>query len=230
MHIDFEKNGYFVVREFFDETTVLLMQTYWDLKWQQINFSEETKKEYNHSSKKNDILNENDSDVGYSYNFYSDGLMEAIELAYGQKACSNLKADLSPTYTFTRIYEKGSPLIPHQDRPSCEVSATCPIFISDDKPSQICISKLKWWEITDQFPPPKFSIEEIKKKGDYSEIHLYPGDALFYKGCERYHWRDPIESDYMIQFFMHFVQTNGEFKDFVFDKRPFMGFSDKYRL
>ena len=38
MHVDFENNGYFVVREFFDDTTVKLMQQYWDLKWRQINF------------------------------------------------------------------------------------------------------------------------------------------------------------------------------------------------
>ena len=226
MHIDFETDGYLVVREFFDETTVLLMQTYWDLKWQLLNFNDFEKSKVQHSQKKGVLLGVKDNDVGYSYNFYSDQLMESIELCYGQKTCHLLQADLLPSYTFTRIYEKGSPLIPHQDRPSCEVSATCPVLISDDRPSQICISNYKWWEITEK--PIKFSIEEIKQKGDYSEVHLYPGDALFYKGCERYHWRDPIESDYMIQFFMHFVQTNGDKKDWVFDKRPFMGFPSEY--
>ena len=232
MHIDFENNGYFVVREFFDDITVKLMQQYWDLKWRQINFFRDNNiqdelRNLNHSFKQGESLTKEDNDVGFSFNFYNDTLMESIELCYGQKASSMLKATLSPTYTFTRIYEKGSPLIPHQDRPSCEVSATCPVFISDDRPSQICISNHKWWEISEDHR--KYSIEEIKQKGDFSEVHLYPGDACFYKGCERYHWRDPIESDCMVQFFMHFIQTNGEHKDWVFDKRPFMGFPDRYK-
>ena len=231
MHVDFENNGYFVVREFFDDTTVKLMQQYWDLKWRQINFFRDNDIQdelYNldHSFKQGEMLTKEDNDVGFSFNFFSDNLMEAIELQYGEKVSRILQATLSPTYTFTRIYEKGSPLIPHQDRPSCEVSATCPVIISDDRPSQICISKHKWWEISEDHR--KYSIEEIKQKGDYSEVHLYPGDACFYKGWERYHWRDPIESDYMVQFFMHFIQTNGEHKDWVFDKRPFMGFTTLY--
>lgn len=232
MHIDFENNGYFVAREFFDDTTVQLMQQYWDLKWRQINFFRDNNIQeelslYQHSHKKGEVLTVEDNDVGYSFNFFSDPLMESIELCYGQKACNLLKAQLSPTYTFTRIYEKGSPLIPHQDRPSCEVSATCPVIISDDRPSQICISNRRWWEISPDVR--KYSIEEIKQLGDYSEVHLYPGDALFYKGCERYHWRDPIQSDYMIQFFMHFVQAEGEHKEWVFDRRPYMGFSSNYK-
>lgn len=234
MHIDFENDGYLVAREFFDETTIALMQTYWDFKWRLINFSEEEKLNFQRTPKKGETLTLEDDDVGDSYNFYSDHLMESIELNYGQKACNILKASLLPTYTYTRIYQKGSQLIPHQDRPECEVSATCPVFISDDRPSQICISNYNWWDIIDPQSlngraPPKFSVEEIKTKGDYSEVHLYPGDALFYKGCDRYHWRDPIQSEYMIQFFMHFVQAEGPHKGKVFDSRPYMGFPTRYK-
>lgn len=227
MHIDFENNGYLVVRNFFDDTTVQLMQTYWDLKWRLINFNDEERASTPHSVKIGEELTKFDVDVGFSFNFYSDHLMESIILNYGQKACNVLRAVLSPTYTYTRIYEKGAALIPHTDRPSCEVSATCPIIISNDKPSEICISNHKWSEISPD--KQKYNIDEIKQKGDFSKVHLYPGDALFYKGVERYHWRDPIESDYMIQFFMHFVEPEGEFKDYVFDKRPFMGFPGKYK-
>lgn len=229
MHVDFDNNGYFVVREFFDDTTVKLMQQYWDLKWRLINFCDEEKQKVEHSHMIGETLTKEDLDVGYSYNFYCDTLMEAIELQYGEKASRIIQANLSPTYTYTRIYEKCSPLIPHIDRPSCEISVTCPVLISDDRPSQICISNFKWNEISKEEFPPKYSIEEIKQKGDYSEVHLYPGDALFYKGCERYHWRDPIESEYLIQFFMHFIEAEGKYKDHYFDKRPYMGFPQKYQ-
>ena len=161
MNAEFQKNGYLVVREFFNESTVKLMQTYWDLKWQLINYSEEEKNKAWYSKKIGEHFTKFDDDVGNSYNFFSDNLMESLELIYGKKVCKILELNLSPTYTFTRIYEKYSPLIPHQDRESCEISATFPIFVSDDLPSQICISNKKFWEITDIFPPPKYSIEAV---------------------------------------------------------------------
>ena len=58
---------------------------------------------------------------------------------------------------------------------------------------------------------------------------MYPGDILFYKGCERYHWRDPLESPLLFQFFMHFVQSDGKYKDLVFDTRPLMGLPVTYK-
>ena len=227
MHIDFKRNGYLVAREFFDNTTVALMQTYWNLKWRFLNFSDEGKQSFEHSKINGDVPTISDADVAFSYNIYGDPLTESIELCYGQLASELLETNLSPTYTYTRIYEKDSFLIPHIDRESCEVSATSPIIISDDKPSKIFISNFKWWEVTDT--KKRFNIEEIKQKGDYSEVELYPGDVLFYSGLERYHWREPLESDYMIQFFMHFVLADGEYKDLVFDRRPYMGFPDGYK-
>src|SRR5215510_5986256 len=38
-----------------------------------------------------------------------------------------VNCDLYPTYSFVRIYLKGAYLEKHQDRPSCEVSATVPL-------------------------------------------------------------------------------------------------------
>lgn len=226
MHIDFEKNGYFVIRNFFDEITVLIFQKYWDLKWKVINFNDEERTKAAHTKLIGNVLTKYDVDVADSFNFYGDPLIESLELLYGQKVCEILKADLTPTYTYTRIYEKGSYLIPHVDRDSCEVSATCPVLSSDSKPSTIFLSNFKW---DGKNNSKRFSLEEIKQKGDYSEVNLYPGDLLLYNGVERYHWREPIESDYIIQFFMHFVQTNGKYKDFVFDKRPYMGFPNNYK-
>src|SRR5262245_49887304 len=38
-----------------------------------------------------------------------------------------INCDLYPTYSYLRIYVKGADLEKHQDRPSCEVSATVPL-------------------------------------------------------------------------------------------------------
>jgi hypothetical protein len=218
MHPDFEKNGYFVARDFLDDTTIKLASVYFDFKYRLINYSEDEKSKFNQSK-----VTPN-GDVAESYTFYSDHLIESIHLNYGQLASKILRMRLSPTYTFARIYEKDSYLEPHLDRASCEVSATCPITTIGEAPSTIFISNYKV-----NCKPDRLSLEEVEQKGDYSEVNLYPGDVLFYRGCERYHWRKPLKEDYLIQFFMHFIETDGVHKDMVFDRRPYSGFPEEYR-
>lgn len=220
MHPDFEKNGYMVARNFFDDTTIKLASVYFDLKYRLINFSDEEKNKV----KRSQITP--DGDIASSYSFYSDHLTESIHLNYGQLASSIVHMNLSPTYTYARIYEKNDRLEPHVDRPSCEISATCPIAVADGQPSTIYVSNYK---VDRNKMPIRTTLEEVEKKGDYTEVNLYPGDALFYKGCERYHWRKPLEQDYLIQFFMHFVETDGKYSNYYFDGRPYSGFSENYR-
>ena len=227
MHPDFEKNGYMVVRDFFDETTVDILGKYFNMKYKVYLEDELTRRSTEISKfEKHSKLS---SDVAESLNYFGDTLAETILLKFGHKVCSVLQEDLSPTYTFTRIYEKGAKLIPHIDRPSCEISITAPIFISDNKASTIYITNYDWKKVS-QSEHEKYEIEEIEQKGDYTEVNLFPGDILIYDGTNRYHWRRPLESDYLIQFFLHFVRANGQYKDFVFDKRPFLGFPDHTRI
>ena len=210
-----------VVRDFFDETTMDILGKYFNMKYK-VYLEDELTKRWSEYSKyeKHDKTSD---DVAESLNYFSDILAETILLKFGPKVCSVLQEDLSPTYTFTRIYEKGAKLIPHVDRPSCEISITAPIFISDDRPSKIFVSNYTWNDVTDTCHT-KFEIDEIEKLGNYTEVNLFPGDILIYNGTNRYHWRRPLESDYLIQFFLHFVKANGEYKDHIFDKRPFLGF------
>lgn len=219
MHPDFKKNGYLVARNFFDNTAMALMQTYFDFKYRIINFSEENRIKAAKSEQGPG------KDVAPTFGFYSDQLIESIHLNYGQKASEIIRMRLSPTYTFTRIYEKGDSLLAHTDRPSCEISMTCPILTANEVPSTIYISNY----IVPPGTTGSFTPEEIEKRGDYSEVNLYPGDALFYSGCERFHWRKPLEDDYLIQFFLHFVETDGKYKDHYFDKRPYSGFPAEYK-
>lgn len=226
MHPDFEKNGYMVVRDFFDETTMDILGKYFNMKYKVFLEDEQTRKNTKISVyKKHDKYSD---DVAESINYFSDMLAETILLRSGEKLCKILDESLSPTYTFTRIYNTGSKLIPHIDRPSCEISITAPIFISDEKPSKIFISNYTWDKISSS-PHEKYEIEEIERFGDYTEVNLFPGDILVYDGTNRYHWRRPLESDYLIQFFLHYVRAHGEYKDFIFDKRPFLGFPDHSR-
>ncbi len=213
MHPDFEKDGYLVAREFFDVTTIDLLSTYFKLKYNLIKTRADLLSNHNTSIKNGDVAD--------SLGFYADTLVESVFMNYGPETCNLLKCNLSPTYTYARIYEKGSILLPHTDRNECEISATCPIYVSDDKPSKIFISNFKKSEVQHK---KDYTLDEIKTLGEYTEVNLYPGDALFYKGVEHYHWREPLEGDCLIQFFMHYVNANGMYKNLVYDGRPYLGF------
>jgi len=213
MSKEFKENGFVVVKNFFSKELINIATEYFKLKYQVSKF----KKEYKSSI---------DYDVSSSYVYYGDALCESILLSYGKKISTFLGLTLSPTYAFARIYEKGDLLIPHVDRKSCEISVTCPIFISDDKPSVINVSNY-----TNKFYPGEDQLTYDKAKNNqFTKIELYPGDVLFYKGCEHYHWRDPLSSPFLFQFFMHAVQTDGKYAEYVYDTRPIMGLPTSYRL
>ena len=213
MHPNFEKNGFLIAREFLDTTTVKILSTYFDIKYRIIKH-EDTKDTAYSSVARGDVTN--------SYVFYSDHLTESVLFNNGQRISNLLGLNLTPTYTFARIYEKGKPLLPHTDRPSCEISASCPVYTSNGKPSVIYVSNF-----TKSDSNRKYTLDEIMATGDYTKVELNPGDALFYKGCERYHWRLPLDYDYLIQFFMHSVQADGEYREHSLDKRPYLGFAEK---
>jgi len=207
MHPSFKKNGYLVVRNFFDNSTVTLLQSYFDFKVRGINIKE--------ARSNLDYRTIKTGDVADSFVYYGDHLIESLSLIHGQRMCNILNLSLSPTYTLARIYEKGSKLIPHLDRDACEISATCPVFTSDSSSSTIYISNVRIND-TNRI---MYTEEDICKKGDFNKIDMLPGDVLFYKGREHYHWREELKTDYLVQFFMHFVLTDGQYKEWVNDKR-----------
>lgn len=97
---------------------------------------------------------------------------------------------LLPTYTYCRIYTEGNELLPHRDRPSCEWSVT--VNLSQSGP----------WPI---YMDGKEIIQEV-------------GDGALYQGCEVYHWRKPFKGKEYVQVFLHYVDANGPYRDFVDDK------------
>jgi PKHD-type hydroxylase len=101
------------------------------------------------------------------------------------------KVKLKPTYSYARIYFKGSELMKHTDRPSCEYSVT--INLSQSHPWPIYM--------------------------DGTPLDLSPGDAVIYMGCDVEHYRDVFEGDEYIQVFLHYVDANGPYKDHVFDTK-----------
>ena len=112
-----------------------------------------------------------------------------------------INCELYPTYSYMRIYLKGADLEKHQDRPSCEVSATVPL--SYDSPAI--------WPLY------------IETGNKVIAVELEPGDALIYKGIEVPHWREAFEGERQVQVFLHYVKKDGDYSEYKFDKRPGLG-------
>jgi len=125
-----------------------------------------------------------------------------------------LGIDLLPSYYYERFYFVGQRLYRHSDRQACEVSATLQVSTNSSKPWPI------WFE---------------KPDGTEACAVMNDGDAVIYKGCEREHWRDPLESrygklqnmwrtfrkkeddTYHHQIFLHYVNAQGPFLEHAND-------------
>jgi hypothetical protein len=127
--------------------------------------------------------------------FYGDPLMESLMANKISLMEKETNLYLFPTYSYWRMYTYGADLPPHKDRESCEISVT--VQINGD--SQ--------WPIYINGKP----------------IILKNGDAVAYCGTELLHYRNPLESDFHAQAFLHYVDQNGPYKDHRFDRRTLFG-------
>jgi hypothetical protein len=123
-----------------------------------------------------------------------DAFVETILIRKLNLMQSETNLELIPTYAFSRIYSYNADLRPHTDRPSCEVSAT-----------------IMWGSCGTSWP--------IYMDGQ--ECEMEPGDAVIYLGCELEHYRKNFEGDWHAQSFIHYVDKNGPFKEYAYDKRCF---------
>ena len=136
-----------------------------------------------------------DQQVPNVYSHYADFAMETLLMKVMPIMVKETGLNLIPTYSYARIYEKGSILHKHKDRPSCEISTT--LNLGGD-------------------PWPIF-LEGIK-------VDLTPGDMLVYSGCELEHWREEFTGNICGQVFLHYNHLNGQFaNENLYDKRPLLG-------
>jgi hypothetical protein len=65
---------------------------------------------------------------------------------------------------------------------------------------------------------------------DGEAIYLKPGDLAVYRGIENEHWREPLtfsEPVWHVQAFLHYVDQNGPYSEYKFDKRQSIGEAPK---
>jgi hypothetical protein len=132
-----------------------------------------------------------------------DKLLEALVPYFEEK--SGLK--LFPTYSYARLYnQQGEELKNHRDRPACEISATITLGFEGDV-----------WSIY---------MGDNEDKTDSLKIDMAIGDAVMYRGCDKYHWREPyVEGQWQAQVFLHYVDQNGPHAEWKYDKRESLGLS-----
>jgi hypothetical protein len=136
---------------------------------------------------------------------YLDPAMESLLLYLLNPMQENTGLDLYPTYSYFRVYRNGQELTPHVDRPSCEISSTVCFNFNYDS------SKYKW---------------PIFMEGN--SIDLDPGDMAIYRGCDLTHWREKFtppnsEDAWHVQGFFHYVDANGPYANWKYDKREHVG-------
>lgn len=195
--MSFKKDKYKIVKNAIPVDVALFLFDYLQLK----RHTFKTLKSSTYISKHDDDWGKSgDLQCPKTYSVYSDLAMETVLDLLTEKMNKETGLKLSPTYSYTRLYEKDAILGRHKDRYSCEVSTTLnlggdiwPIYLEDTKEKEI-------------------------------EIKLNPSDMLIYSGCELHHWRNKFEGELCGQVFLHYNDTNQKgWEDNKYDDRPFLG-------
>lgn len=146
--------------------------------------------------------------VPNAHHKYADPAMETLLLNLKDIMEKNTGLTLYPTYSYYRVYRNGDVLENHMDRESCEISTS------------LCFN----YSFKDtEYSSPLYM--------DGIPVFLKPGDMVIYKGCELPHWREKLvcdDEDWLVQGFFHYVNANGNYKDFKFDKRTNIGILPKW--
>jgi len=160
-----------------------------------------------------------DLQVPKAYSKYADWVMETLLMYMIPVMKEKTGLDLIPTYTYTRVYEKGNILHRHKDRPSCEISTTLhlggiqwPIYLDPTGTTSLLGTREGYKPVVKAGAPQGIRID------------LNVGDMLIYSGCELEHWREAFEGDICCQVFLHYNHAKGPFaKTNFLDGRPILG-------
>ena len=199
--MSYKKNSYLIVKNAIPIDVANFVYDYFNMKKRTFI----TLKETGYISKFDVDWGEYDAQVPTAYAHYADLAMETILDILTPKMSKLTKLDLTPTYSYARIYGKGDILHRHTDRYSCEVSTTLNLG-GDMWP--ICL---------------------IDKNKKHKEIKLNPSDMLIYNGCELEHWRDEFKGDICSQVFLHYNIKNDKADTNLYDNRLHLGLPSGFK-
>lgn len=190
------------IKEFLPQQILNVCYSYCVLKFS-------NKKQFKIDSQTNSLISE-----------HGDYLMETLMDLSTPVIEQNVGKKLWPTYSFLRVYDKDSDLPVHKDRPSCEYTvALClgadpinipyEIFVGEEDDS----SDYKYYS----------SEKEYKRYRIDHKFAMVPNNAIIFKGMDKIHWREMCNHDHFITVFLHYVDKEGEYKEYKFDKRNMLG-------
>lgn len=195
--MSFKKHQYQVVKNLISFNTIQYLKTYCEI-FESSQYVEKPK------TKENPFPFETPN-VEKSFNWYGGFHTETLCKSYKQKISKIVQKELAESYSYHRTYYKGSKLLYHVDRESCEYSAS------------ICIAR-------DEVEWPLY----IKLKNETIGIVMNEGDAVIYQGTLLPHWRDEFQGEKHTQFFLHYVDKNNiYYGQFSLDGRKNLG-SDNF--
>jgi hypothetical protein len=141
---------------------------------------------------------------GDTYGTYCDPISLSILRDMHDLVQSILEEEIEPSYSYTRIYQKGSELVSHRDRSSCEISVS--LNLAGTCKESFYIAK-----------KPILKCE----KDDIIEIKSNPGDAIIFFGSNEdngyWHWRPELTSEFLLQTFLHYVKKDGKYSEYAYE-------------
>lgn len=168
------------------------------------------------NQKKFNIDSQTKSLIGEHGDFLMETLMDLSTPVVEQ----NVGKKLWPTYSYFRIYDKGSDLKIHTDRESCEYTvALCLGAEPVNQPYEIFVGE------EDETSDYKYYSEdgEYKRYRIDHKFPMLPNNAVIFKGMDKIHWREICKHDHFITVFLHYVDQEGAYKEYKFDKREMLG-------
>ena len=203
----FKDNKYLVLKNFIDQNMAGLLYQYSLVKVQQTDFKSMFDKAAYNESWDGKF---GDEQAPISYNCYGDAMMETILAASTKTLSQYVGFELTPNYSYWRLYQQGEVLLRHRDRESCEVSATMCLGYNTSNVDQEKHPGYNW---------PMFV--ETEDAPDGVPISLDPGDIIIYRGCDVEHWREKFLGLNHAQLFLHYNDPTGPY-GIRLDGRPIL--------
>lgn len=146
---------------------------------------------------------------------YGDPIFDALVDVSLEKVQEVAEVPLVSNYSYYRLYTTGAELKRHKDRPSCEYSVTVCLGYDTSNVDQNIYPNYDW---------PMF----VDSNGIELPVHMKPGDAIVYRGCDVDHWREPFWGQNHAQVFLHYNQLDGQY-NISKDGRAVMGLSEAFK-
>jgi hypothetical protein len=154
------------------------------------------------------------------YSFYADTLMETL-LDMSTPVVENLvKRKLYPSYSFLRMYDKGSDLEVHIDRDGAEYTVALALGeFPIGKPYTLYVgeedstSDYKYFRGKGDLQPLKIT----------SKFNMVRNNAGIFQGRNVLHWREICTHDHFFTVFFHYVAQDGPLAKHKFDSRNMLG-------